>query len=76
MEGELKLRKFITNSDELQQLITNDSETTHTTTDDQSYPKISFGSKQGSSPGYPKILGVQWDFMTSSYLTSVMLLDT
>ena len=36
-----------------------DSETTHTTTDDRSYAKISLGSKQGSSPGYPKLLGVQ-----------------
>ena len=65
------MRKFITNSDELQQLITNDSETTHTTTDDQSYPKISLGSKQGSSPGYPKILGVQWDFTNDEFVFDI-----
>ena len=57
-EAGFKLRKFITKSDGLRQLITNDSETTHATTDDQSYAKISLGSKQGSSPGYPMILGV------------------
>ena len=50
VEAGFKLRKFITNSDESRQLITNDSETTHTTTDDQFYAKISLGSKQGSSP--------------------------
>ena len=58
VEAGFKSRKFITNSDELRQLITNDSETTHTTTDDRSYAKISLRSKQGSSPRYPKILGV------------------
>ena len=65
------MRKFITNSDELRQLIINDSETTHTTTDDQSHTKISLGSKQGSSPGYHKILGVQWDFTNDEFVFDI-----
>ena len=70
-EAGFKLRKFITNLDELQQLITNDSKSTHTTTDDRSYANISLGSKQGSSPEYPKILGVQWDFTNDEFVFSI-----
>ena len=71
MEARFELRKFITNSDELRQLITNDSETTHTTTDDRSYAKISLGSRQGSSQGYPKILGVQWYFTNDEFVFNI-----
>lgn len=70
-EGGFNLRKFVTNSDELRQMIINDSETTPTTTDDRSYAKISLGSEQGSIPGYHKILGVQWNLISHEFIFNV-----
>ena len=71
VEAGFKLRIFITNLDELRQLITNDRETIHTTANDWSCAKISLGSRHGSSPGYPKILGVQWDFANDEYIFDI-----
>ena len=59
-----KLRKFVTNSPELRDLIANDetsSDSPHTE-EDQSYAKASLGVKvDDGRPGITKVLGVQWN---------------
>lgn len=67
-----KLRKFVTNSIELRELI-QDNVVTTTPTTDQSYAKISLGSNQCSAPGYHKILGIQWDFMNDEFVFDISL---
>ena len=63
-----KLRKFVTNSEELRQLIQDDALTVNTGTEkpapaeeDQSYAKSSLGVRVESEQNTSKVLGVQWD---------------
>ena len=73
-----KLRKFITNSEELRQLIQGDElsssvrmgEPTHAE-EDQSYAKSSLGIKTEERPGISKVLGVQWDVTRDEFLLDI-----
>ena len=63
-----KLRKFVTNSEELRQLIQDDALAVNTGTEkpahaeeDQSYAKSSLGVRVESEQNTSKVLGVQWD---------------
>ena len=77
-EAGFKLRKFITNSDDLRELIdANERSVDHQSTavsvteEDQSYAKGSLGSKSSVSQGRHKILGVQWDFIQDCFVFNV-----
>ena len=73
-----KLRKFVTNSEGLRQLIQGDElsssgrmgEPTHAE-EDQSYAKSSLGIKTEERPGISKVLGVQWDVAQDEFLLDI-----
>ena len=73
-----KLRKFVTNSEELRQLIQGDElsssvrmgEPTHAE-EDQSYAKSSLGIKTEERPGISKVLGIQWDVTRDEFLLDI-----
>jgi hypothetical protein len=69
-----KLRKFVTNSDELrcqvdanEQIIKEQIKTVNVEEEDQSYAKGSLGTKSVQADGRYKILGVQWDFVQDTF---------
>ena len=69
-EAGFKLRKFITNSDELrsrvdanEEIIKEQTMAVNMEEEDQSYAKGSLGVKSAKTDGRHKILGVQWDFV-------------
>lgn len=77
-EGGFKLRKFVTNSEELRGLITaNEQPSEHQDAtvsvgeEDQSYAKGSLGHICGEVKGRHKILGIQWDFLHDTFLFNI-----
>ena len=77
-EAGFKLRKFVTNSDELCcQVNANEQTTERQNTavsieeEDQSYAKVSLGTKLDEVEGRHKILGVQWDFIQDTFTFSI-----
>ena len=77
-EAGFKLRKFVTNSDELRcQVNTNEQTTERQNTavsieeEDQSYAKVPLGTKLDEVEGRHKILGVQWDFVQDTFTFSI-----
>ena len=73
-----KLRKFVTNSEELRQLIQEEpsasggrmGEPTHAE-EDQSYAKSSLGTQTEERQGISKVLGVQWDVAQDEFLLDI-----
>ena len=77
-EAGFKLRKFVTNSDELrgrihanEQLLDDRNTVAHVREEDQSYAKGSLGTKSDEMPGRHKILGVQWDFTEDNFVFDI-----
>ena len=73
--GGFRLRKFVTNSDELRaRILRNESQsedggvgnTTHAE-EDQSYAKSSLGVKMSEEQGVQKILGVEWNVASDNF---------
>ena len=77
-EAGFKLRKFVTNSDELRCQVNANEQTTEMQNtavsieeEDQSYAKGSLGTKLDEVEGRHKILGVQWDFIQDTFTFSI-----
>ena len=69
-----KLRKFVTNSEELRGRILEDETLVKEQSDpgeDQSYAKTSLGVKMSDSPGSTKVLGVLWDVLHDKLLFDI-----
>ena len=69
-----KLRKFVTNSEELRCRILEDEVPVEKQTDseeDQSYAKTSLGVKVSNDPGSTKVLGVLWDVLQDELLFDI-----
>ena len=77
-EAGFKLRKFVTNSEELRSLVSANEQITEEQTDtvnvkedDQSYAKGSLGTKSDDMEGRHRILGVQWDFLRDTFTFNI-----
>ena len=77
-EAGFKLRKIVTNSDELRcQVNTNEQTAEKQDTavsveeEDQSYARDSLGTKSDEMEGRHKILGVQWDFTQDTFTFNI-----
>ena len=73
--GGFNLRKFVTNSSQLQKRI-NDSELkvnsdSASSKTDETYAKSTLGTTQRMSPGEHKVLGVCWDVSTDQFIFDV-----
>ena len=69
-----RLRKFVTNSEELRCRILDDEVPVEKQTDseeDQSYAKTSLGVKVSNDPGSTKVLGVLWDVLQDELLFDI-----
>ena len=69
-----KLRKFVTNSEELRCRILEDEvpvEKQPNSEEDQSYAKTSLGVKISSDPGSTKVLGIFWDVSRDELLFDI-----
>ena len=69
-----KLRKFVTNSEELRCRILEDEvpvEKQPNSEEDQSYAKTSLGVKISSDPGSTKVLGILWDVQRDKLLFDI-----
>ena len=77
-EAGFKLRKFVTNSDELRCQVNANEQTAEkqdtavsVEEEDQSYARGSLGTKSDEVEGRHKILGVQWDFMQDTFTFNI-----
>ena len=77
-EAGFKLRKFVTNSEELRSQVDTNEQTTeeqnkavNVKEEDLSYAKGSLGTKLDNADGRHKILGVQWDFMQDTFTFNI-----
>ena len=77
-EAGFKLRKFVTNSDELrhqinanEQSLEDQSTAVNVSEEDQSYAKGSLGTRSDEMQGRHKILGVQWDLIPDSFVFDI-----
>ena len=77
-EAGFKLRKFVTNSEELRSQVDTNEQTTeeqnkavNVKEEDLSYAKGSRGTKLDNADGRHKILEVQWDFMQDTFTFNI-----
>ena len=77
-EAGFKLRKFVTNSEELrcrvdanEQTVEKQTKAVNVKEEDQSYAKDSLGTKSVDADRGHKILGVQWDFMQDTFTFNI-----
>ena len=77
-EAGFKLRKFVTNSDELRHQVNANEQTVEEPSkaavvreEDQSYAKDSLGTRTDITDGRHKILGVQWDFIQDAFTFNI-----
>ena len=77
-EAGFKLRKFVTNSDELHCKVNANEQTAEKQNtavsieeEDQSYARGSLGTKSDEMEGRHKILGVQWDFTQDTFTFNI-----